>query len=138
MPEYMNSVPAICWAIFRSSSFIKSRPKFREMIRPSVNSKQVKQNVARKKMVTRRLMVGCSIVWRHCAKRARGGTCSADGVQLSERMKKARHRSTAHRALATQPGPLFPNQPALRLPIHGPKIKPRPKAMPMSPIRFDR
>ena len=39
---------------------------------------------------------------------------------------------------AVHPGPVAPNQPALNAPRTGPKINPKPKAMPIKPIRFER
>src|SRR5439155_438059 len=39
---------------------------------------------------------------------------------------------------AAHPGPIFPKYCKLLPPMKGPKIKPRPKAMPISPIFFDR
>ena len=104
----------------------------------NVLSKQLKANVARKKMKISRPIFGCDSVWPHCAKRGRLATGVASGFQLSARMKYVRTKFSAHNPAAAQPGAAGPpNFKAIPL-MAGPKINPRPNAMPIRPIRFER
>ena len=103
-----------------------------------VDSKQVKQNVAKKKTQTNVPSCGRFSTPIICPNRGEGGAGSDSGFRLSPKMKNARIRLKPQIPAATHPGPVTPNQPALKAPRTGPKINPNPKAIPMSPIRFER
>ena len=83
-------------------------------------------------------MPGRFMVSVNCRKRGLSSTGLAPGFQLSGSFAKAKKKLAAHRPDAIQPGvemlPSFRPSP----PSAGPKMKPNPKAMPISPIFFDR
>ncbi len=104
----------------------------------NADSKLVKQKFAIKKIPTKRPSCGRLSTRLHCLRRGRGGEGSESGFRLSPRMKNASTRLPAQIAEAVHPGPAAPHQSALTAPSAGPRIKPSPKAIPMSPICLDR
>ena len=81
---------------------------------------------------------GWASVCPHCFKCGRRFAWPDDGWRLSARMEKASRKLAAQSAAAVQPGPVSPKNFSARPPMAGPRMKPSPNAMPISPIRFER
>ncbi len=103
-----------------------------------VDSKQVKQKVARKKTPIKYPSCDRFKTLPILFKFGAGSAGLELGLRLSPKIKNANMRFKAHMAAAIHPGPATPNHPALIAPRAGPRIKPKPKAMPISPIFLER
>ena len=87
----------------------KSRWKLSPTSRGSVLSKQLKQNVARKKTMTSKPTLGCAECVRPLVKVGPGGDVVGVGlVAFGTERRSARRKFPAQSAAATQPGPVSP------------------------------
>src|ERR1700733_12867342 len=118
--------------------FFVSIAKFFITSRPMVDSKQVKQKVARKKMAISKLSRGMRMMCSHCWMCGRCVTECPAGCQLSARRANAQMKFNAHSDAAVQPGAVNQKYLELTAPRTGPRMKPRPKAMPIKPILAER
>ena len=83
-------------------------------------------------------MFGRAKISFHWLTPGRRAACCAPGLRLSPRMKNARIRFSRQIPAAIQPGPALPKVSRPMMAMIGPQMNPRPKAMPIRPIFFER